>query len=160
MFLRKGVVWKNYDRESVLYDLENDSTLTLNETSTRILKEVLVYKNEYQKQITSLAPIINKCAKHVPSRRLRKLHTGLFGYQRNMGGITFPRAISFCASLYSLGMPPELLGLNALTEEDIKYLRKVYVNFDEDIRDCIKYVNIDTGLVPEALLPILKELVE
>lgn len=31
MFLRKGVVWKNYDRESVLYDLENDSTLTLNE---------------------------------------------------------------------------------------------------------------------------------
>ena len=22
MFLRKGVVWKNYDRESVLYDLE------------------------------------------------------------------------------------------------------------------------------------------
>ena len=38
MFLRKGVVWKNYDRESVLYDLENDSTLTLNETSTRIYK--------------------------------------------------------------------------------------------------------------------------
>lgn len=35
---------ENYDRESVLYDLENDSTLTLNETSTRILKEVLVYK--------------------------------------------------------------------------------------------------------------------
>lgn len=44
MFLRKGVVWKNYDRESVLYDLENDSTLTLNETSTRILKEVVRYK--------------------------------------------------------------------------------------------------------------------
>lgn len=43
MFLRKGVVWKNYDRESVLYDLENDSTLTLNETSTRILKEVGLY---------------------------------------------------------------------------------------------------------------------
>lgn len=126
----------------------------------RALDIIERYKNEYQKQITDLAPIINKCAKHVPSRRLRKLHTGLFGYQRNMGGITFPRAISFCSSLYSLGMPPELLGLNALTEEDIKYLRKVYVNFDEDIRDCIKYVNIDTGLVPEALLPILKELVE
>lgn len=54
MFLRKGVVWKNYDRESVLYDLENDSTLTLNETSTRILKEVLVYKNEYQKVAMNL----------------------------------------------------------------------------------------------------------
>ena len=49
MFLRKGVVWKNYGRESVLYDLENDSTLTLNETSSRILKEVLVYKNENHK---------------------------------------------------------------------------------------------------------------
>ena len=36
MFLRKGVVWKNYDRESVLYDLENDSTLTLNETNISI----------------------------------------------------------------------------------------------------------------------------
>lgn len=54
MFFRKGVVWKNYDRESVLYDLENDSTLTLNETSTRILKEVLVYKNEYQKVAMNL----------------------------------------------------------------------------------------------------------
>ena len=49
MFLRKGVIWKNYGRESVLYDLENDSTLTLNETSSRILKEVLVYKNESHK---------------------------------------------------------------------------------------------------------------
>ena len=126
----------------------------------RALDIIERYKNEYQKQITSLAPIINKCAKHVPSRRLRKLHTGLFGYQRNMGGITFPRAISFCASLYSLGMPPELLGLNALTEEDIKYLRKVYINFDEDIRDCIKYVNLDTGLIPTELLPILRELAE
>ena len=34
----------------------------------------------------------------VPRRRMRKLHIGLFGYSRSIGGISLPRAISFCAA--------------------------------------------------------------
>jgi phosphoenolpyruvate carboxylase len=93
------------------------------------------YSQEYQKQVTALAPVINNVARYVPSRRKRKLHIGLFGYSRSVGGITLPRAIPFTAALYSVGLPPEILGLNALDEDDLGFVREVYVNFEEDLRD-------------------------
>jgi phosphoenolpyruvate carboxylase len=116
------------------------------------------YTAEYQKQMLKLAPAINEIAKYVPSRRKRKLHTGLYGYSRSMGGVTFPRAIKFTAALYSLGLPPELLGLNALTREDRNFLKGVYVNFEKDIAAAVRYLNPDTGFVPEELKETLKEL--
>ena len=76
------------------------------------------YAAGYQKQIRSLAPLINRVAAYIPSRRKRKLHVGLFGYSRNMGGVSLPRAITVTAALYSIGIPPEVLGLSPLTEND------------------------------------------
>ncbi|MBM4465391.1 MAG: phosphoenolpyruvate carboxylase [Chloroflexi bacterium] len=99
------------------------------------------YAAEYQKQVTALVSLINSVAKYVPSRRKRKLHIGLFGYPRNFGGVKLPRAIGFTASLYSIGLPPELLGLNALTPEDRGFLKEIYVNFEEDLRDALRYFN-------------------
>lgn len=95
--------------------------------------------------------MINEVAKYVPPRRKRKLHIGLFGYARSMRGITLPRAITFTAALYSIGLPPEILGLNALDEGDIQFIKKVYVNFEDDLRDSLKYVNPDTGFLPQNL---------
>lgn len=115
------------------------------------------YSREYQKQIVGLAPVINKVARHVPSRRKRKLHIGLFGYSRDVRGVTLPRVITFTAALYSIGMPPEILGLNALDEEDIHFLRRVYVNFEEDLRDSLRYFNPDTGFLPEGLEARLRD---
>jgi len=97
------------------------------------------YISEYQAQIKSLANIVNTVAKYIPGRRKRKLHVGLFGYSRKMDGITLPRAITFTASLYSLGFPPEILGLNAFDKEDIKEIKKVYVNFEQDLRQALKF---------------------
>jgi phosphoenolpyruvate carboxylase len=107
------------------------------------------YSAEYARQVETLAPLINHLARSVPSRRKRKLHIGLFGYSRSMGTITLPRAIKFTAALYSIGLPPELLGLNALTKEDIQFVKKAYVNFEKDLRDSVRYLNLDTGLVPK-----------
>ncbi|WP_243670001.1 phosphoenolpyruvate carboxylase [Methanoculleus chikugoensis] len=84
----------------------------------------------------------------MPERRKRKLHIGLFGYARSTGGITLPRAIKFTAALYSIGLPPEVLGLDALDDADIGFLRDTYINFDEDLRAAARFLNTETGFVP------------
>jgi len=93
---------------------------------------------EYQKQIKLLGKYVNDMAQYIPSRRKRKLHIGLFGYSRNVGQLKLPRAITFCAALYSYGLPPELLGLNALNSKDIDYIKEIYANFDNDLRDSLQ----------------------
>ena len=105
-----------------------------------------------------LSPVINEMAKYIPSRRKRKLHIGLFGYARSMDGITLPRAITFTASLYSLGLPPEILGLNALSRDDMKTVQQFYVNFEDDLRDALRFFNPDTAFLPEDLRDALKNL--
>ncbi|MBC7328636.1 phosphoenolpyruvate carboxylase [bacterium] len=97
----------------------------------------------YQAQIPELVPLIEAVAPFVPRRRLRKLHFGLFGYARGVNNIKLPRAIGFCASLYSIGLPPELLGLHCLNKEDLAIIRENYPwdNFIEDLRDALVFFN-------------------
>jgi len=99
--------------------------------------------NEYGKQVKILGEFVNNLSPYVPSRRKRKLHIGLFGYSRNVGQLKLPRAITFCAALYSYGLPPEIIGLNALTTKDIDYVKDIYANFDNDLRDSLQYLNKD-----------------
>lgn len=109
------------------------------------------YIQEYKRQLKELFGIINEVAKHVPRRRRRKLHTGLFGYSREVDGIKLPRVISFTAALYSIGFPPELLGLNALNKEELRFLKTIYVNFEEDIMDSLRYCDIESKYIPKEL---------
>jgi phosphoenolpyruvate carboxylase len=95
---------------------------------------------QYQKEVELLSPLISILSKHIPSRRARKLHIGLFGYSRSVRGIALPRAIPFCSALYSIGVPPELLGLSALSEKELDLVRNMYIAFDEDISDSTKYL--------------------
>ena len=99
---------------------------------------------EYQARVQELTGVITTVSAHVPRRRERKMHVGLFGYGRSLGGVggvTLPRAIGFAASLYSIGVPPELLGLACLTERDIEFIREVYPNLDEDLRAALRFTN-------------------
>lgn len=95
----------------------------------------------YQLQLKDMADTVNGISVHVPGRRARKLHVGLFGYSRSMKGIKLPRAIKFCASFYSIGIPPELLGLSALTEKEFDKLHEHYTKIDEDLKAGVKYLN-------------------
>ncbi|RZN47538.1 phosphoenolpyruvate carboxylase [archaeon] len=99
------------------------------------------YVTRYQEEVKSIAPLINLIAKFVPSRRKRKLHISLFGYSRSLEGVTLPRAIAFTASLYTLGFPPELLGLSVLSKEDIDVLRRIHFNFDDTLSTALSYYN-------------------
>ena len=99
---------------------------------------------EYQNQVQKMIQIISAVSSHIPKRRERKLHVGLFGYGRSLdgvGGVTLPRAIGFTASLYSIGVPPELLGLAALTDVDLAFVREVYPSLDEDISAALRFTN-------------------
>ncbi|MDD9954501.1 MAG: phosphoenolpyruvate carboxylase [Candidatus Woesearchaeota archaeon] len=126
----------------------------------KILPIIEKLTNAYEEEIKLLAPLINKVAAHVPSRRLRKLHVGLFGYSRSSGGFTLPRAIKFTAALYSLGLPPELLSLSVLTSEEIGTIKEVYSNFEQDYQDAAQYFNMDNlHLFPELIQERIKETV-
>ena len=114
------------------------------------------YTRAYIDELHPLSDIINRVAAYVPGRRKRKLHIGLFGYSRSTGGITLPRAITFTAAMYSIGVPPELLGLSALDRDDLAFVREVYVNFDRDLLDAIRYMNPGSPY----LSPAMKEAAE
>lgn len=116
-----------------------------------------VYK-EYQRIIEYFAPLINDLSFYIPKRRMRKLHVGLFGYSRSIGKVRLPRVISFCASCYSLGLPPEIIGLGSLGSDDIDYLKEVYFNYDFDLRKALLYFNDEIfGLLPEEVCTSLKD---
>ncbi len=114
---------------------------------------------EYQHIIEKIAPLINTISSYVPRRRMRKLHVGLFGYSRQVGKIVLPRAIGFCASCYSLGLPPEILGFSALSKEDLLNLKGIYKNIEIDLSIALKYFNPKSlELVTEVKDKILKAL--
>lgn len=95
----------------------------------------------YQSEVAELADVVNGLAPSVPRRRLRKLHVGLFGYSRESAGLTLPRAIPFCASLYSLGLPPEVLGFAAVDDADWTWLCATVPELVHELRDAVRFVD-------------------
>jgi phosphoenolpyruvate carboxylase len=95
----------------------------------------------YQTEVQQLAPLVNTVARAVPRRRLRKMHVGLFGYNRASAGVSLPRAIPFCASLYSVGLPPEVIGLAAVTDTDWTWLRATVPSIESELSDALRYLD-------------------
>ncbi|GAB4346170.1 MAG: phosphoenolpyruvate carboxylase [Desulfobulbaceae bacterium] len=116
----------------------------------RCLRIVDKVSENYRQLIELLAPLINHVASFVPKRRMRKLHVGLFGYARNIGEASLPRVISFCAACYSIGLPPEILGLKPLTDSDLRCMEDMHVNFLFDTQVAMSFFN-------EEVLTILPE---
>tara|TARA_Y100000310_G_scaffold295544_1_gene327002 strand:+ start:162 stop:1607 length:1446 start_codon:yes stop_codon:yes gene_type:complete len=112
----------------------------------------------YQDQIKLIAGMVNAFSSHMPQRRKRKLHIGLFGYSRNSCGICLPRAIGFAGSLYSLGLPPDLLGLHVLNSKDLEIINHAYPTFENDFQDAAQLVNIDNlRLFPQQIAEQIKQ---
>jgi len=124
------------------------------ETAIEIMEK---YCREYRRQVLKLADIINRVAKYVPKRRKRKLHIGLFGYSRSIGKVSLPRTITFTAALYSIGVPPEILGFNALSDKDIEHLHNIYINLEKDMLDALRYMNPHSPYLEEELHRKIKE---
>ncbi len=123
----------------------------------KILSIVKKYAESYRAEVSELAAIINRISKYVPGRRKRKPHVGLFGYSRGVNGVKLPRAIKFTASMYSIGLPPELLGLDALTKGDFDFAKTVYKNFENDLRAALRFYNPDSPFAPSGIKIKIKE---
>ncbi|MEK7109725.1 MAG: phosphoenolpyruvate carboxylase, partial [Patescibacteria group bacterium] len=111
-------------------------------------KLIAVFEKYYRNTVEQLAPLINKVAFYLPKRRERVLHIGLFGYSRGVGKVKLPRAIGFTGALYSLGIPPEIMGTGrgiryAIKTGKIRLLEKYYLNIKEDLRRAGRFVQKD-----------------
>lgn len=115
------------------------------------------YSKAYETCVLTHAALINRVAKYIPARRLRKLHIGLFGYNRNLKGESLPRAITFTATLYSLGCPPELFGLESLNDNDLLFVRESVINFEEDVLEALRYFNPVSPCVSQELARWIKQ---
>jgi len=103
--VKKAIALMN---EEIPKNRKNYEKLSLeeNEALNEFNKQVAVF---WRETVEAISPMINKVAAHMPSHRERMQHVGLFGYSRGIGEVTLPRAIKFTGSLYSIGVPPELV---------------------------------------------------
>jgi phosphoenolpyruvate carboxylase len=125
-------------------------------TEEKELKELIqAFETFYRQTIEEIAPLINKVAFQLPKRRERVQHIGLFGYSRSIGKVKLPRAIGFTGALYSLGIPPEIIG----TGRGIKYaietgkeelLGKYYLSLKNELKRAGRFLDKE-GLTKLAL---------
>lgn len=108
---------------------------------TIINKSTKVYQSTLGKLIKDMDPFFRA----VPRRRERRQHIGLLSYSRKMGRHPVPRAINFTAAFYSIGVPPEFIGLGrtlkGLSFKELDRLSKYYVNFKTDLMNAGRYIN-------------------
>lgn len=101
----------------------------------------------YKQTINAVANDMQPYFKAVPKRRDRRQHIGLLAYSRSMGEVTLPRAITFTAAFYSIGIPPELIGfgraLRDLSDPEMKTLKQYYPNLVDDAVAVGRYFNRD-----------------
>jgi len=131
--------------QTLNHRLPNSNPEFIDEQEEAILLGILAKcRQQYERQIETLAPLINSVAPYVPQRRARKLHIGLFGYSRCVAGVCLPRAISFATALYSIGLPPEFIGmkaLNQLNDQEWEALNKHYLKMEHDLKLVGEYVS-------------------
>ncbi|MCH1771757.1 MULTISPECIES: phosphoenolpyruvate carboxylase [Metallosphaera] len=117
----------------------------LGEEEKKVIRDIIeTYTLSYQPVIESLANLINTVALHLPRRRARKLHISLFGYARSTGKVILPRAITFVGSLYSVGLPPEVIGISSLSklnETQWNILEENYKFLKNDLQKASEFIN-------------------
>ena len=111
----------------------------------RLARVIRIFSKTYQATVAALLPDLQPLFEAVPKRRERRQHIGLLAYRRQMGRHSLPRAINFAAACYSLGAPPEFIGLGrslaALETRELDVLKKYYRYLKEDIVEAGRYIN-------------------
>jgi phosphoenolpyruvate carboxylase len=127
--------------------LPKGQTQIVTEKDEKIMLSLIPhFEKNYKITVEIIAPFINKIASQLPKRRERVQHIGLFGYSRGMGKVSLPRAIGFTAAMYSIGIPPELLGTGSGIEKAIEtkqmfVIEKYYKYLKPELLRAGRYLN-------------------
>ncbi len=124
-----------------------------------------LFEKPYRQGIEKIASEINAVASQLPKRRERVQHIGLFGYSRGVGKVKLPRAIGFTAALYSLGIPPELIGtgrgLHAAQKlGKLPLIEKYYLNLRNDLERAGRFVQKDVLTKKAKNSPVWNDLLQ
>ncbi len=99
----------------------------------------------YQQTIDSIGADMRPFFNAVPKRRDRRQHIGLLAYGRTMGEQKLPRAITFTAGFYSIGVPPEFIGIGRtlaqLSESELALLGDAYPSLSADLEAVGRFLN-------------------
>ncbi|MFA6552655.1 MAG: phosphoenolpyruvate carboxylase [Candidatus Paceibacterota bacterium] len=110
----------------------------------KLIGLIAVFEKEYQSRFNKIVPDLKFIFNAFPRRRERHLHIGLLSYGRKLNKMKLPRAITFTGSFYSLGIPPEFLGIRAVTKlqpNDFVLLNKYYKNYANNLIQAGKFLN-------------------
>lgn len=155
----------DYDKKDVvqaiaqLDDLLRAAPVHVTARDEQHMRDVMPYfESAYRSTIEPLAQVINIIASALPKRRERVQHTGLFGYSRGVGSVRLPRAIGFTGALYSLGIPPEIIGtgrgLHAAKEAGLMdAVETYYINVRSDLLRSGRYINKEVIAALARLVP-------
>jgi phosphoenolpyruvate carboxylase len=127
--------------------LEKGKTRVYDKSEVESLRKLIrIFSKHYRPTIESISGLVNKASAFVPPRRERRLHTGLFGYSRKVGNTHLPRVITFVCSLYSLGIPPEVIGAGRALREAkrrslLGFLEENYSGLRSDLIEAGHYLN-------------------
>ncbi|MBI2426301.1 MAG: phosphoenolpyruvate carboxylase [Candidatus Kerfeldbacteria bacterium] len=148
-------------------ELPQAEPLIISVRHRKILHEIVRKSTaQYHQSVQKVAEAMFAVSSAVPPRRERRLHIGLLGYARKIGKKEFPRAITFTAAMYSLGVPPELIGtgrtLRSLKEDEREVLRATYEHMENDIKLAGRFLNKENlemmTIADERWKPIQKDI--
>src|SRR3989344_1884729 len=128
--------------------LPKSKAISVSKDDEKELRSIMkIFEKEYRLTIEKIADLVNTVANYVPKRRERVQHIGLFGYSRGVGTVKLPRAIGFTAALYSIGIPPEVIGTGRglhkiMKQKKLRLLEKYYINIVHDLTEALKFANI------------------
>lgn len=127
--------------------LPKGKALVINDRDEKkLISAISDFEPFYKQTVRKIGPVIYNIATHMPPRRERLKHTGLLKYPRFVDGVKVPRAINFTASLYSIGVPPEFIGVGgglreAKKNRNLSIIEKFYFNFHSDLKRAGCYLN-------------------
>lgn len=126
--------------------LPSSKMISFDKKTTRDIRAIANLSEKiYQETIQGIIGDIQAVFAAVPRRRERRIHTGLLAYGRSSGTVKMPRAITFTAGLYSIGVPPEFIALgrtlSAINDEQWQTLQKVMPYLSDEIETAGRYLN-------------------